>query len=237
MRNRRPLFGIVFAALALLLAGWLPAPVGVMAQSQPSAKAAEQLPEIPKRDFSGAERCRVVSIADGDTITIERGGQTERLRLLGIDTPETKDPRKEVQYYGKEASEFLSNLLRGEEVYVVTETKAAKDKYGRTLAHVYRAPDGLWANLELVRQGYAQVYSGEAFQDINLFLAYQRKARESEKGLWSSAKRADHEQAPATTPAPATTRPQPKPAEEVKPVPQKVTVYITRSGTKYHREL
>lgn len=230
----------VFFVLVLLVAGIFPASYGLLAQVQPPAKptSTEPDPTVPKRDLANAERYRVVSIADGDTITVARGDKTEKLRLIGVDSPETKDPRKDVQYYGKEASEFLTNLLRGEEVYVITETKSAKDKYGRTLAHVYRAPDGLWVNLELIRQGYAQVYSGEVFEDINLFLAYQRKARESAKGLWDLSRKPESERKPAVIPVPApnSTKLSEKAAEDVKPTPAKLTVYVTRSGTKYHRQ-
>lgn len=200
------------------------------------SSSSDAAPPVPRFDPAGAERCSVARVVDGDTIVLDRGGDPETVRLVGVDTPETVDPRKPVQRYGREASAFLSNLLRGEEVYVAYERPGHADKYGRSLAHIYRAPDGLWVNLELVRQGYAQVYTGEAFEHIDLFLAYQRRAREAEKGLWGPEPDGQPEQDVATAP----TRPAPAPqtappTQEVKPVPQKVTVYITRTGSKYHR--
>lgn len=58
------------------------------------------------------------------------------------------------------------------------------DKYGRVLAYLYRAPDGLWVNLEIIRQGYGQVYTLASFKHIELFRDYERRAREIGKGLW-----------------------------------------------------
>jgi micrococcal nuclease len=203
----------------------------------PLLTVTEIAPLLPH--LEDAERLPVVRVVDGDTIVVDRDGAQETIRLIGVDTPETKDPRKEVQFYGQEAAAFLENLLKREEVYILTEGARTKDHYGRTLAHVYRAPDGLWVNLEIVRQGYGQVYTAEAFNAIKLFLASQRKAREAGKGLWNPDLKADWDReraTPAQPPArPAAPRPVEKPAEEVKPVPQSVTVYVTRTGAKYHR--
>lgn len=193
-------------------------------------------PSIKIPEFGGLKPCEVVSVVDGDTVTVLQDGKNETVRLLGVDTPETKDPRKPVEFFGKEAAAFTTNLLLGESVYVVEEQPGKRDKYGRVLAHLYRAPDGLWVNLELIRQGYAQVYSGEAFQDIDLFLKYQARARQPGKGLWSEQAK-EGWKAPATpaTPPPASTPTVPAPAvKEPQPEAAKVTVYVTRSGTKYH---
>jgi endonuclease YncB( thermonuclease family) len=232
MNNRRPTVAPFIAAIAVLMAGVWPAFGHVLANSQATSKPAqaEPLPEIPKANYSAADLCAVSSVVDGDNATVVRGDQRETVRLLGVDTPEAKDPRKEVQFYAKEASGFLTNLLRGESVYVVPSTG--------TLAHVYRADDGLWVNLEIVRQGHGQVYSGDAFKDINLFLAYQRTAREAKRGLWDPGRTApapqptDKSVVPVPIPVSA---PAANPCEAAKPVPEKVIVYVTNSGSKYHR--
>lgn len=229
---------VLVAALGLMAAGILPTRQPVPA---PPSKHNERLPVIPELDVSRAELCAVVAVVDGDTITVSRNGVTETVRLLGVDTPETQDPRKEVQFFGKEASAFLSNLVTGEDVYLTFEKRGEKDRYGRSLAYVHRAPDGLWVNLEIVRQGYGQVYSGEAFQHIDVFLAYQRRAREAGKGLWNPALKAEWEQhqvpnqQPADARGPEAVAPRAvEPAAEP-PERQKVTVYITKTGQKYHR--
>ena len=229
---------VLIATFGLMAVGTLPA-----AQPAPASpsKHREQPPAIPSLDTSRAELCAVVDVVDGDTITVSRKGGTATVRLLGVDTPETQDPRKEVQFFGKEASGFLTNLLAGEDVYLTFEKPEEKDRYGRLLAHIHRAPDGLWVNLEIVRQGYGQVYSGQAFQHIDVFLAYQRRARESGKGLWNPALKAEWderrtaEQPPAESRVPAAVVPRIESPTPTAPEVQKVTVYITKSGQKYHR--
>lgn len=226
-------FGAALTAVMILVGIWVTV-APILAQAPSPAMA----PAIPTPAFAPADLCRVVSIIDGDTLIVDRGGAHERVRLLGVDTPEVHDPREPVQFYGAEASAFLSNLLTGEDVYVIAERPGAVDRYGRALAHIYRAPDGLWVNLELVRQGYAKVYSGEAFQDIDLFLTYQKRARETGKGLWDQAGQVERDRTrqPAAAPARTPSIPPPAPpAENVKPATQKVTVYVTRTGSKYHR--
>ena len=103
------------------------------------------------------------------------------VRLIGVDTPETVHPQKAVEAFGKEASAFTRNLLLGEEVYLRFDHKTASvvgeltdkiDKYGRMLAYLYRVPDGLFVNLEIVRQGYGHAYTQFPFKHIELFRYY-----------------------------------------------------------------
>jgi len=208
---------------------------------------------IPAPDLSAAQSVIVLSVADGDTLNVLVGESIEKVRLVGVDAPESKDPREDVGFYGAEASAFLENLLKGERVYLLPEPGSDRDKYGRRLAHVYRAPDGLWVNLELVRQGYAQVYSQPAFESLDLFLAYQRAARKAEKGLWNTEARDQWESLRKTlpertppsrplviAPPPAPTQQPPAPSvqapsETPQPESNQVTVYVTRTGAKYHR--
>jgi micrococcal nuclease len=101
----------------------------------------------------------VTRVVDGDTITIRGDTGLVKVRLIGVDTLETVHPWKAVQYYGKEASRFTINLLKGEKVYLTYEgDKPTRDKYGRVLTYVYRAPDGLFVNAEIIRQGYGHAY-------------------------------------------------------------------------------
>ncbi|MGB6872675.1 MAG: thermonuclease family protein, partial [Dehalococcoidia bacterium] len=100
----------------------------------------------------------VIKVIDGDTIKIRMQKVTVTVRLLGVDTPETVHPGKPVEHYGKEASTFTRNLLKGETVRLEYEDGASSPtsgRYGRILAYVYRQPDGFFLNEELVRQGYA----------------------------------------------------------------------------------
>lgn len=101
----------------------------------------------------------VIDVIDGDTIDVRIGYKRQRVRLLGIDTPETKDPRKPVQCFGKEASDRTKQLLpRGTIVRLELDTEE-RDVYNRLLAYVWRASDGQFINLDLVASGYADILS------------------------------------------------------------------------------
>ena len=220
----------LLVALALGVVGILA--LLVVAQTQP----AEIPPIIPVPDFSQVPAEPVVRIVDGDTIAVVRGGQEVKVRLIGVDTPETVHPSKPVEAYGKEASRFTTNLLKGEKVYLVRDpTKAEQsDQYGRLLAFVYRAPDGLFVNAEIIRQGYGHAYVQYPFRYTEEFRALERFAREAGKGLWGQAEPVTATAPPGQPekPAPAATtpaiKPQPQPADDV-------TVYVTKTGAKYHR--
>ena len=135
-------------------------------------------------DWSEAATFPVSRVIDGDTVELRTDLGLVKARLIGVDTPETVHPQKPVQYYGREASLFLSNLLKGESVYV-TYDHQRKDRYGRLLAYLYRVPDGLFINLEIIRQGYGHAYTRFPFRHLELFREYERWARRAEKGMWS----------------------------------------------------
>jgi len=129
----------------------------------------------------------VVEVVDGDTVKIRRNGRVETLRLIGLDTPETRDPRRPVECFGREASARGKKLLGGQKVRIVMDrSQGTKDKYGRTLAYLYRQ-DGLFYNLDMIRAGYANeyTYQNNPYQYQKQFKAAERQAREAERGLWS----------------------------------------------------
>lgn len=124
---------------------------------------------------------KVARVVDGDTIKLESG---EVVRYIGIDTPETVDPRKPVQCYGKEASDRNRELVEGKEVKMEKDISNT-DKYGRLLRYIWL--DGTLINELLVRDGYAQSSSyppDVKYQDR--FVEAQRLAREENKGLWGN---------------------------------------------------
>jgi micrococcal nuclease len=127
---------------------------------------------------------RVVKVVDGDTIHVVVAGRRETVRYIGVDTPETKHPTKGVQCYGRAASAFNARLVGGEQVRLVRDVEE-RDRYGRLLAYVYRARDGLFVNAELARLGYAKPLS--IAPDVRYaarFAALAGQAREQRKGLW-----------------------------------------------------
>ncbi len=129
----------------------------------------------------------VVKVVDGDTIVVAGTGEELSVRLLGIDTPETKDPRKPVQCFGAEASARTAELLPpGTQVRLVRDVEE-RDVYDRLLAYVYRVDDGLFVNLDLARQGYADLltYSPNVAHAGELGDAVSA-ARREELGLWKA---------------------------------------------------
>ena len=169
----------------------------------------------PVEDFTGDTAYKVIRVIDGDTVKIDYNGKATNVRLIGVDTPETVHPNKPVEAYGKEASNFTKNLLRGESVYLRYDVERT-DTYGRLLAYFYRAPDGLFVNLEIVRQGYGHAYTQFPFKHIELFRYYGNRARTAGKGLYGT--------------------PRPSPPEEPPEDKSEGKVYVTRTGKKYHRE-
>jgi micrococcal nuclease len=102
---------------------------------------------------------RVERVVDGDTIVVAHDGVLEKVRLLGINTPETVDPRKKVECFGKQASEKTKELVLGKEVTIeFDQTQGMRDKYDRLLAYVTTS-DGIFVNNYLVASGYAYEYT------------------------------------------------------------------------------
>lgn len=133
----------------------------------------------------------VVRTVDGDTIIIKDAALASEkeitVRLLGIDTPETVDPRKAVQCYGKEASARTKELLAHAQVRLVGDSSQTTfDKYDRLLAYVYRADDGLFINKYLIEQGFAHEYTYDvSYAHRDEFRLAEKQAREAGRGLWS----------------------------------------------------
>jgi len=126
----------------------------------------------------------VKRVVDGDTLVLEN---KERVRLIGVDTPETKHPNKPVQYYGKEATAFTRRMVQGKRVRLEFDQANAhighKDKYRRTLAYVF-LEDGTMLNAEIIKQGFGFAYTRFPFKYQREFRRYEREAREQSKGLW-----------------------------------------------------
>lgn len=130
----------------------------------------------------------VTSVSDGDTVEVNG---SEKVRLIGINTPETVKPNSPVQPYGKEASQFSKTQLLGKKVFLEQDVQTT-DKYGRTLAYLFlQEPrnanelESLMFNATLLREGYAQLMTiPPNVKYTELFLRLQRVAREQNKGLW-----------------------------------------------------
>lgn len=141
--------------------------------------AASSRPELP------AGVGTVSRVVDGDTIVVIMGDATESVRLIGVDTPESVDPRRGAQCFGAEASAHTAGLLPpGTEVRLERDVEA-RDRYGRLLAYVYRVEDDLLVNLDLVEGGYADAVTyGDNEALYPVLVAAEAAARDAGRGLW-----------------------------------------------------
>jgi micrococcal nuclease len=129
---------------------------------------------------------RVVKFDDGDTIVVDMSGAEEKVRFIGVDTPETHDPRKVVQCFGQAAADFTKNLIGQNNVRLEADPLGTnRDRYNRLLRYVY-LPDGRLVNAEIIKQGYGFAYTSFPFTKADEFRQAERQAREGNKGLWAS---------------------------------------------------
>lgn len=134
-----------------------------------------------------AANATVVDVVDGDTIDVRIDGATQRVRLIGIDTPETKKPDTPVECYGPEATDFTRSALPAGTPVRLERDVEARDAYDRLLAYVFRATDGLFVNLALVEGGFATPFPFEPnTTHAAAFAAAARRADDGSLGLWGT---------------------------------------------------
>jgi micrococcal nuclease len=131
-------------------------------------------------------RAQVLRVVDGDTIRVRLDGRTERVRYIGIDTPESVKPGTPVQCFAKRASAANAALVAGRSVRLVGDVEH-RDRYGRLLAYVYREPDGAFVNARLVQGGYARTLTiAPNVAHAGELADLARAARRERRGLWSA---------------------------------------------------
>ena len=137
-------------------------------------------------DFSKMEKVLVTEVVDGDTVKIE-GDRT--VRYIGVDTPETKHPKKQVECFGREASDANKALVEGKYIYLQRDVSET-DRYQRLLRYIYlpnpqSTGEAIFVNEYLVEQGYAHLltYPPDVKYD-EVFRAAEKQAREANRGLW-----------------------------------------------------
>ena len=173
---------------------------------------------------------KVLRVVDGDTIHISYNGKDEKVRFIGLDTPETKDPRKPIQCFGREATAKMTEFAENKNVRLeFDKTQGERDKYGRLLAFVY-SEDNKNLAYEMIRQGYGNeyTYNSNPYKYQNEFKEAARKAREENKGLWAGNTCAGDATKPVDSPAPA---PQPQQQTQGTCV---IKGNIGRNGKIYH---
>lgn len=154
------------------------APAPEVASETTQASPSSSLNQMPK-----GQEVKVSRVIDGDTIEIETG---QKVRYIGIDTPETVDPRRPVGCFGKEASEANKKIVEGKTVFLLKDVSET-DKFGRLLRYVYLKDPSIFVNDYLVRQGYAKAstYPPDVQFDSQ-FLQAETEARANNRGLWNA---------------------------------------------------
>ncbi|PKL42977.1 MAG: hypothetical protein CVV39_08740 [Planctomycetes bacterium HGW-Planctomycetes-1] len=175
-----------------------------------SYKFSTELPVFAKPAFENATSHQVVRIIDCCTIVADINNQEVKIKLAAL---------KPAKAYSEQAAVFVGNLLKGENVYILGDPN---EKY------VYRAPDGLFVNAEIIRQGYGRVDTDSESAYLAEFKQLQAFAKERNKGLWNTIDIVPPAQAAPSPalPVPVVTAPQAKDED--------IIVYVTKSGTKYH---
>lgn len=129
---------------------------------------------------------RVVQFVDGDTIVVDMQGRRERVRMIGVDTPETHKPNAPVQCYGPAASAYTKRLIGDQRVRLVSDSQSTnRDRYDRLLRYVYLT-NGTNVNQQIIREGYGFYYPYFPFSQSSAFEAAQLTAQAQNRGLWRS---------------------------------------------------
>ena len=138
------------------------------------------------RNFQDDVSHRVIRVIDGDTVIIKIDNKTETVRLIGINTPETVDPRRPVECFGIEASNKAKEILGGEFVELEKDDLVGeRDIYGRLLRYVF-LENGTNFNEMMIREGYAYEYTYDLpYKYQNEFRQAEKEAKEMKKGLWA----------------------------------------------------
>ena len=125
---------------------------------------------------------------DGDTIAVNMNGRTEKVRFIGVDTPETHKPNTPVQCFGPDAAAFTKRTIGSQRVRLVSDPLSTdRDRYGRLLRYVY-LPDGTDLNEALIQNGYGFYYPYFPFRKSSSFSADEQYAISTHKGLWATCK-------------------------------------------------
>lgn len=129
---------------------------------------------------------KVIKVVDGDTIKVEINDKKETVRLIGIDSPETVDPRKPVQCFGKEASDKAKEVLNDQFITLEKdETQGERDKYGRLLRYIFLDDDTNFNKL-MIDEGFAHEYTYRIpYKYQKEFKQAEKEAREAKRGLWA----------------------------------------------------
>ncbi len=178
MKYRLSILGLVVILLLVAMTGW-------------ALEIDDQL-QAEQAEIKELEKAHVARVIDGDTI---KTADQRTIRLIGVDTPETKHPSKPVEYYGKQATKFTKHQLAGKTIYLEYDVQK-RDQYDRILAYIFKK-DGTFFNAQLLHDGYAKLLTiPPNVQYINLFTQLIEEAREEKRGLWEEELLQENEELP-----------------------------------------
>lgn len=169
---------LVLFLLVLLL-------VSIVLSKEREIKLLGLLNKVPAKEVLQVGTYKVVRVEDGDTITIDMNGREEKVRFIGVDTPETHDPRKTVQCFGKTATNYTKQVIGDQPVRLESDILSTnRDRYNRLLRYVY-LPDGTLLNAKLISEGYGFAYISFPFEKALDFKNLEKEARQHNRGLWN----------------------------------------------------
>jgi endonuclease YncB( thermonuclease family) len=174
---------LVVAGAAVVVAGGARV-IGEVTTTLPVAPAETVV--VPSREFTPAEAYQVLSVRDDYVLSLLIDGQATPVRLLGVEPPLVAPSEGQPGVLPDEALQFVRSLLLGEYVYLDDDAQvASSDADGIRVAYLYRAPDGLSVNLEIIRQGYALTAEQYSYDHRDTFTAYQSRVQALGKGIWA----------------------------------------------------
>ena len=178
--------GVVVAAGLAVTGGVIVAATGVFSQTDTEAVLSGPIGPV-EMDW------QVSRIVDGDTIVVTRNGQRVKVRLIGIDTPESVRPDSPVECFGPEASAFAEQVLQGRTVQLESDpSQGSEDAYGRQLAYVWYLDDAgnsVLFNQQAIAAGVAREYTySTPYVWRDAFVAAQQRARSGDQGLWAACR-------------------------------------------------
>ena len=210
----------------------------IAAFAAPPAAKPDQPPTLQRPDFTTLQQGQVTRILDEDTVLIRIGEKYQRYDLLGIAPLTTKESAAKAAL-----ADALSRIMLNETVLIQHDPGAQTTHSNRLHAYFYRHPDHLPINLELIRQGYSRFSQARMSIHTKVFSHYESRARDLERGIWSTppllpSESPNQEPNPNQDPDPdsdAAPETNPPVSPDTEPaIPDRV--FVTKYGTKYHRE-